>query len=43
MKKFSSAAMEVRALIEGQFIAKRAHVEDLGFQIGTVRVINQPT
>lgn len=29
--KFTSLEVEVRALIEGQFIAKRAHVEDIGF------------
>lgn len=32
--KFSSLEVEVRALIEGQFIAKRAHAEDFGFKIG---------
>lgn len=34
VEKFSSAETEIRALIEGQFIAKRAHAEDLGFRIG---------
>lgn len=31
--KFASLEVEVRALIEGQFIAKRAHAEDFGLQI----------
>lgn len=31
--KFSSLEVEVRALIEGQFIAKRAHAEDFGLHI----------
>lgn len=32
--KFTSLEVEVRALIEGQFIAKRAYAEDIGFKIG---------
>ncbi|KAI4458044.1 sugar kinase [Holotrichia oblita] len=32
--KFSSLEVEVRALVEGQFIAKRAHAEDIGFEMG---------
>ncbi|XP_039290746.1 xylulose kinase isoform X2 [Nilaparvata lugens] len=32
--KFSSPEQEIRALIEGQFIAKRAHAEDSGFVVG---------
>ncbi|KAG7213110.1 hypothetical protein KM043_002433 [Ampulex compressa] len=32
--RYSSKEVEVRALIEGQFIAKRAHAEDFGFVIG---------
>lgn len=36
VKKFSSAETEIRALIEGQFVAKRAHAEELGFHIGIV-------
>nr|XP_018903018.1 PREDICTED: xylulose kinase [Bemisia tabaci] len=32
--KFQSPEIEIRALVEGQFIAKRAHAEDIGFAIG---------
>lgn len=32
--KFSSLEVEVRALVEGQFVAKRAHAEDIGFEMG---------
>lgn len=28
------AATEIRALIEGQFLAKRVHAENLGYSIG---------
>lgn len=31
--KFSGKEIEVRAVIEGQFLGKRAHAEDLGFTI----------
>lgn len=31
--KFNGKEIEVRALIEGQFLAKRAHAEDLGFSL----------
>lgn len=31
--KFSSLEVEVRAVVEGQFIAKRAHAEDIGFKL----------
>ena len=31
---FEEAATEVRALIEGQLLAKRVHAEQLGFNIG---------
>ena len=31
ISKFSGKEIEVRALIEGQFLAKRAYAEDLGF------------
>lgn len=34
VSKFASNENEVRALVEGQFIAKRAHAEDLGFVVG---------
>ncbi|XP_024938369.1 xylulose kinase isoform X2 [Cephus cinctus] len=34
ISRYSSKEVEVRALIEGQFIAKRAHAEDFGFIIG---------
>ncbi|XP_017774210.1 PREDICTED: xylulose kinase [Nicrophorus vespilloides] len=30
--KFTSLEVEVRALIEGQFIGRRAHIEDIGFK-----------
>lgn len=33
--KFTSLEVEVRALVEGQFIAKRAHAEDFGFNFGS--------
>lgn len=33
--RYSSKEVEVRALIEGQFVAKRAHAEDFGFKIGS--------
>ncbi len=33
---FDEAATEVRALIEGQLLAKRVHAEQLGFNIGEV-------
>ncbi len=36
VKKFSSPETEIRAAVEGQFIAKRAHAEDLGFSIGNL-------
>lgn len=32
--KFNSKEVEVRALIEGQFIAKRAHAEEMGYVLG---------
>nr|CAI5863420.1 unnamed protein product [Callosobruchus analis] len=32
--KFSSPEVEVRALVEGQFIAKRAYAEEFGIQVG---------
>lgn len=35
IKQFPSPETEIRALVEGQLIAKRAHAEDLGFKIGT--------
>lgn len=34
LSKFSSKEIEVRALIEGQFLGKRAYSEDLGFSSG---------
>ncbi|OAD52555.1 Xylulose kinase [Eufriesea mexicana] len=34
ISRYSSKEVEVRALIEGQFVAKRAHAEDFGFVIG---------
>ncbi|XP_047358248.1 xylulose kinase isoform X4 [Vespa velutina] len=34
INRYSSKEVEVRALIEGQFVAKRAHAEDFGFVIG---------
>ena len=33
--RFASVEAEVRALIEGQFMAKRIHAEDFGFELGT--------
>ena len=33
LSKFSGKEVEVRALIEGQFLAKRAYTEDLGFTL----------
>ncbi|CAH1970342.1 unnamed protein product [Acanthoscelides obtectus] len=32
--KFTSLEVEVRALVEGQFLAKRAYAEDFGIQVG---------
>lgn len=34
VSKFASPEVEVRALIEGQFIARRAYSEDIGFKVG---------
>ncbi|XP_046492636.1 xylulose kinase [Neodiprion pinetum] len=34
ISRYSSKEVEVRAVIEGQFIARRAHAEDFGFTIG---------
>lgn len=34
ISRYSSKEVEVRALVEGQFVAKRAHAEDFGFVIG---------
>ncbi|CAH0553307.1 unnamed protein product [Brassicogethes aeneus] len=34
VNKFTSLEVEVRALVEGQFIAKRAYAEDFGFKVG---------
>ena len=31
-----SAAVHVRALVEGQFLARRIHAEDMGFKFGTI-------
>ncbi|EZA55801.1 hypothetical protein DMN91_011506 [Ooceraea biroi] len=40
ISRYSSKEVEVRALIEGQFVAKRAHAEDLGFVVGpSTRII----
>ena len=36
---FEESATEVRAIIEGQFLAKRVHAERLGFNIGTMNSI----
>ena len=33
--RFASVEAEVRALVEGQFMAKRIHAEDFGFELGT--------
>ena len=32
--RYSSKEVEVRALVEGQFVARRAHAQDFGFVIG---------
>ncbi|CAL7933877.1 unnamed protein product [Xylocopa violacea] len=34
ISRYSSKEVEVRALIEGQFVAKRAHAEDFGLVVG---------
>lgn len=39
ISRYSSKEVEVRALIEGQFVAKRAHAEDFGFVIGKISTI----
>lgn len=36
LSRFASKEVEVRALIEGQSIAKRAHAEEAGFVISTL-------
>ena len=35
--RFASMEAEVRALIEGQFMAKKMHAEQMGFQISKLR------
>ncbi|XP_020281760.1 xylulose kinase [Pseudomyrmex gracilis] len=35
ISRYSSKEVEVRALVEGQFVAKRAYAEDFGFVIGS--------
>jgi hypothetical protein len=40
LSKFNGKEIEVRALIEGQFLAKRAYAEDLGFSSGNDQVMN---
>lgn len=37
INRYSSKEVEVRALVEGQFIAKRAYAEDFGFSTGMLR------
>jgi len=34
VKKFGSSELEIRALIEGQILAKRLHAEKMGFRLG---------
>ena len=34
LERFENSAIEIRALIEGQFLAKRVHAERLGFTFG---------
>jgi len=34
VSRFASKEAEVRALVEGQFMAKRIHAEKMGFKIG---------
>ena len=34
VSRFASKEAEVRALVEGQFMAKRIHAEQLGFKLG---------
>ena len=36
--RFASKEAEARSLIEGQFMAKRIHAEDLGFELGELAV-----
>ncbi|XP_063216582.1 xylulose kinase-like isoform X2 [Bacillus rossius redtenbacheri] len=33
LSRFTSHEVEIRALVEGQFVAKRAHAEDMGFHL----------
>jgi xylulokinase len=40
--RYSSKEVEVRALIEGQFIARRAHAEDFGLVVGKALFIISP-
>ena len=37
---FEHAATEVRAIVEGQMLAKRVHAERLGFRIGTKLIVD---
>ncbi|KAL4120605.1 hypothetical protein QTP88_013269 [Uroleucon formosanum] len=39
LDRFPSREIEVKALVEGQFIAKRAHAEQLGYTIGSRNII----
>lgn len=34
LDRFPSREIEIKALVEGQFIAKRAHAEQLGYAVG---------
>ena len=38
--KFASQEVEARALIEGQFMAKRLHLEKIGYKIGKYYSLN---
>lgn len=42
VSRFTSREVEVRALIEGQFIAKRVYAEKLGFNTGKKYVYSIP-
>lgn len=41
LDRFEQPATEVRALVEGQFLAKRVHAEKLGFRTGTFDFIHR--
>ena len=39
VSRYTSREVEVRALVEGQLIAKRVHSENLGFNTGEFQIL----